>query len=315
MTLAVSVVLCTRNRAGLVGRLVGQLREQAAQAGRGWELVVVDNGSTDVTPRVLEAASGTLPMRVLRLDAPGQTRARNAGIRASRGDLLVFVDDDVRLCEAWLATWCGLASSGDAHGWFGGRVLTDWGGRQPSWIRDPDMDLIDGALVRHNQGDASKTYAAGDALPVGANCAARRSVFEQVGLFREDLGHRGELRAIGDETEWFARARAQGMLGAYVPEALAWHPALPERLSLRGLWEHGRATARGIVARDGVTHLRQARRPVSWIWRGVGQWLRGRGDRFRQCVIHAGMASVVWEARHGRAHGRSAAEPPRRDGT
>lgn len=297
--LAVSVVLCTRNRADLLRRILLQLQVQGARAAFGWELLVVDNGSTDTTRDVLARADGMLPLRALFLAQPGQTRARNEGVRQSRGGLVVFLDDDVRLGDDWLGAWARVAEEQRAAMWFGGRVLTDWPQGRPAWVRDPDMDLIDGVLVRHNLGDTPCGYSIKGPLPVGANCAVRREAMDQVGLFREDLGHQGDLRAIGDETEWFERARSHGLPGAYVPDAVAWHPAVPERLTMRGLLEHGRATARGWLGRHGRALAMSPRSMTWWLARGAWQLVRGRGDRFRQCVICAGMDEVFRNAVRG----------------
>lgn len=72
-----------------------------------WELIVVDNASSDGTGEVVRQAwptVGAAPLRVLSCPVPGASRARNTGIAAARGRVLLFVDDDIRVDSRWVAT-------------------------------------------------------------------------------------------------------------------------------------------------------------------------------------------------------------------
>jgi len=93
---AVTLQLCTFNRAHLLGRVLDGCFEQSVTP-ENFEVVVVDDGSTDATPAVIEAAKARAPvsLRVVTQANAGLARARNAGIAASRGDRLIFIDDDV----------------------------------------------------------------------------------------------------------------------------------------------------------------------------------------------------------------------------
>ena len=95
---AVSVVVPTRNRARYLRTSLGSLMRQSLD--QPFEVVVVDDASSDETPR-LAAELGVL---LVRHDSPeGPNAARNAGIRAASGELIVFVDDDVEAPDGWLA--------------------------------------------------------------------------------------------------------------------------------------------------------------------------------------------------------------------
>src|SRR2546428_3124653 len=99
MALTASVVIPSRNRRATLMALLERVGPQTAGA----EIVVVDNGSTDGTREALARLEADGRVRVVLEPTPGATRARNAGARAARGDLLAFVDDDALPADGWLA--------------------------------------------------------------------------------------------------------------------------------------------------------------------------------------------------------------------
>ena len=91
----VTVGICTRNRGPLLRTSLEQLARTAVPDDVTWEVIVVDNGSTDGTARVLEAMASQLPLRALRYDTPGKSHALNHAIQHARGDYILWTDDDV----------------------------------------------------------------------------------------------------------------------------------------------------------------------------------------------------------------------------
>jgi glycosyltransferase involved in cell wall biosynthesis len=109
MSARVSVVIATRNRARLVGRAIASVRGQTAGD---WELICVDDGSTDDTVDVIGAIAEPR-LRLLRLpDHRGASRARNAGIEAARGEHVAFLDDDNEWVPQALAALVAPAADG-----------------------------------------------------------------------------------------------------------------------------------------------------------------------------------------------------------
>src|SRR5690606_16449022 len=100
-----SVVVCTRDRAASLAVTLESIAGLRIPALVVAELVVVDNGSTDGTPAVVEAfrRRSPLPLRYVRELRPGIAPARNAGMAAARGRIVVFTDDDVTVEPDWLA--------------------------------------------------------------------------------------------------------------------------------------------------------------------------------------------------------------------
>ncbi len=94
---AVSVVIATRNYGKY---LAGAIRSVLEQTWTDLELIVIDDGSTDDTPRVVREFNGDLRMRYIRVDGLGQSRAKNLGILLSASDLIAFLDGD----DEWLPT-------------------------------------------------------------------------------------------------------------------------------------------------------------------------------------------------------------------
>jgi glycosyltransferase involved in cell wall biosynthesis len=99
----VSVIVPTYNRASLLKRLLESLREQTYPADK-FEVLVVDDGSTDETPQVMEefARSAPFAVRYFRQPRKGPAAARNLGIQQSRGEIVAFVDSDVTVAKDWL---------------------------------------------------------------------------------------------------------------------------------------------------------------------------------------------------------------------
>jgi glycosyltransferase involved in cell wall biosynthesis len=195
---AASIVVPTRDRAEYLRVSIASLLAQQADAP--FEVIVVDDGSTDDTPAVAERAGAKL----IRMTARGPNAARNAGVRAAEAELVLFVDDDIDAPPGWLAAYLdGARQHPDADA-FGGPIRARFEGRAPrSCGREPapitTLDL--GAEDR----EAEFVWS--------ANMAVRRRAFERVGVFDEDLPQ------FGEEEEWLMRLHAGGGRVVYVAEA------------------------------------------------------------------------------------------------
>jgi CTP:molybdopterin cytidylyltransferase MocA len=169
----VSVVLSTYNRAAQVGRAVDSV---LSQSGVDLELVVVDDGSTDDTPAVL-AAVADARMRCVSQRNQGLSASRNAGARQARGDWLLFLDDDDRLCEGALERLLTARTGPFCRVVVGGMRFVDGHGQM--------LEERSPASLRH--------VLAGSFL-------ISRSLFEEVGGYLEGL-------PTSHQTELFLRVR------------------------------------------------------------------------------------------------------------
>ena len=116
-----TVAICTWNRAWLLPRVLERLtRLQHTQSE--WEVVVVNNNSTDDTERVLDAFAGRLPLRRAFEARPGLSHARNTAVRWATGDYIVWTDDDALVDADWLAAYVRAAEQHPEAAVFGGPV-------------------------------------------------------------------------------------------------------------------------------------------------------------------------------------------------
>ena len=206
-----------------------------------------------------------------------------------RGDVLLFTDDDVRLEPGWLAAYQDAIRRFPDADYFGGRILPDWGQAKPRWIGDEPLPLIDGVLVWFDHGAETRPFGTTEPPPFGASFAIRRRLFDKIGLFRVDLGTGGMGLGRGEETEFLMRARDTGAQGVYVGEALCFHAYDPRRLTLAALYRYGIACGRSHNAIADRPHRGGYGAAAWFVVRGMFQMLKGRGDRFRQCIINAGI--------------------------
>ena len=173
-----SLILCTRDRRDAVRRLL----EHAAgwqDPGVEWEFLVVDNGSSDGTGAMAKAAAAELglPLRVVREERAGHTRARNAGLREAAGDLLAFTDDDVEPEPDWLEALVRAASRPDRIA-FGGRVIPRWLGPAPGWLTtEGPFRITGGAVLEYDHGDRERDCDDSMFVPVGACMFFKHSLF------------------------------------------------------------------------------------------------------------------------------------------
>ena len=143
VTIQVSVVIGTCNRAHLLKGTLEALASQVVPTCLKWEIVAVDNNSRDATAQVVAAFSKTTatPVRYVFEPEPGVSRARNRGIKEARGSIIAFTDDDVLPAPDWIAQLLAAFDRWNAHG-VGGRILPGGRLRHPSGSRAADICAI-----------------------------------------------------------------------------------------------------------------------------------------------------------------------------
>ncbi|MEP7065321.1 MAG: glycosyltransferase [Gemmatimonadota bacterium] len=225
-----SLIVCTRNRGERLDAFFGAIGRMRAHTP--WELVVVDNGSTDDTPARLRALASSVDVHVAVASEPraGLGRARNAGVRAARGTLLAFTDDDCYPAPDFVDRVVDALACSDLS-YVGGRILLYDAEDHPITIR------VDTAAIPI---PASTVVPTG--LVQGANMAFRREVLERIGGFDDALGPGTPF--CNDDVDAVARASAAGFSGSYVPEPVVHHHhGRRDPASIAALWrsyDHGR---------------------------------------------------------------------------
>jgi glycosyltransferase involved in cell wall biosynthesis len=208
--LAISLVICTRNRAIQLERCLTNLTQLACP--EKWELVIVDNGSSDNTQEVIERFRGSLTCQVTLAIEPtaGLGRARNLGWRTSCGDLISFTDDDCYPDRNFLCTVLQAFHGNPLLGFIGGQIR----------LHDPTDFRI--TIQEH---DRRKYFPPCSFIPTGwiqgANFAFRRDAIAASRGFDEMFGA-GALFACED-IDMVARLSADGWEGAYDPGPIVYH--------------------------------------------------------------------------------------------
>jgi glucosyl-dolichyl phosphate glucuronosyltransferase len=240
-----SIIIATYNRAkDLTATLASLARLDYAKP---WEVVVVDNNSTDDTRAVVERAQAAFPVPLVYgfEREQGRSAALNHGLALAHGEIVVTTDDDVRVEPDWLRQIeQGLArSSGD---YIGGRVVPLWGAPAPRWL-----PTYSGALwaVIALLDFGPEPVQFGKRVPLGVNMAFRREALDRVGGFNVRIGRKAGTLLGQEVREWCLRARDAGLRGFYVPEVVVQHVIPAERLtkSYYRRWFHWRGISRAML--------------------------------------------------------------------
>ena len=227
-----SVLICTRNRAPLLAEAIESLGLSATSIP--WELVLVDNGSTDETPETIAAAADRFPVSIRYVREPrlGKSYALNTGLHVAAGRVILFGDDDQRFAPDWIEAGARPLLEDPAVVYTGGPVLPLLGAARPPWLDLASAEMR-APLGLFDYGPESFIFEERHRIPGGGNMAIRAALTERIGGFREDLGRRGRSLLGQEQAEFFARSRAAGARGRYLPGMVVYHQVPPERLRRR----------------------------------------------------------------------------------
>ena len=227
----VAVLIATYNRARLLGDTLDVLATSRVPASLSWEVVVVDNNSTDDTKQVVLSRQSAypVPLRYVQERKQGRSAALNTAMAVTTAPLLLFTDDDVRVDPEWLAA--GTQALAGGADYVGGPVQPIWEVPPPRWLDLARSDLW-GTIAILDYGPEPFAFEERQRVPLGANMGVRRSLVECVGGFRAELGRSSGKRVLGQEVpELLARARAAGLRGRYVPAMSVQHHIPASRLT------------------------------------------------------------------------------------
>lgn len=287
-----TVLIATYKRAALLDATLRSVAGLAAP-GRTWEVVVIDNNSGDGTRPVVErhARDFPVPLRYALETRQGRSSALNAGIAIAAGTVVAMTDDDVQVEKGWLAAACeAILGSGDqAIRYAGGPVDPMWETLPPKWLDLTRSDLW-GTIAIQDHGAAPFVYETARKVPLGANMAAHRSLFDEVGGFRADLGRTTGATPLGQEVpEWLMRVRGAGYRGVYVPAMRVRHHIPAARLTRRYFrrWWYGKGMSRAALEQlHPVTELGIDLRQTPHVL-GVPRYLFGTAARDLMGWMHA----------------------------
>jgi glycosyltransferase involved in cell wall biosynthesis len=276
--LVITVLLATRNRAGILEGVLNSYTSLKTPPDS-WQVVIVDNGSTDSTPEVVRRFAGRLPVTYVVESKAGKSRAVNAGLRHVAGDLILFTDDDILPCRDWLTHYAAAAASQPDYDVFGGPVIAKWPYEPPVWavcnkeIRSWCFDHPD---PTHKTGPFTGT-------PIGGNFAVRTRAQVENGGFNLDIGPRPGAYTMGNETEFIGRLRLAGAKLWWIRDAMVEHIIREEQLNkqwmLRRAVRGGRGDYRLCLASEGPPKLIL----------GLPRWVI-RASLWQMCLVVAAWA-------------------------
>jgi glycosyltransferase involved in cell wall biosynthesis len=264
-----SIVIPTRARPEYLDVALRSVMPQATAAGA--EVIVVSDGHDPATAAVAARAGAKL-LVLERSD--GINSGRNAGARAAKGELLIFVDDDVKASPGWLAALLAGAAAHPSHDAFGGpiRPVLEGGGpracgRESAPITNLDLGVVDTDVE----------------LVWGANLGIRRRAFESFGPFDETIA------GCGDEEDWLRRYAAAGGRIRYLAAAGLDHRRTEADATVRALsraaYHRGRAARRYDLHRGAAPPIAKELRTLAGC-----AWHTAR----RRCAIGIVLGAQSW---------------------
>lgn len=252
-----SVIIPTRNRAALLYNALEAITKQTFPASR-YEVIIVDNGSTDATAEVCQHFKQRIPhLKYISAPSPGLHNGRHAGLKESIGEILVYADDDIEALPTWLE---GVAESfsDPKIGIVGGKILPKFESQPPDWVaalsKITDLGWSLGWYSILDFGDIAHEIP--HEYVWGCNFSIRKAVLNQAGGFHPDSFPQEIVKYRGDgETAVSIAVRNMGYKALYNPKASVYHVVSQKRLTQEYVYQ--RAFNQGIS--DSYSSIRSSR--------------------------------------------------------
>lgn len=260
---SISVAICTYNRADRLYLALDALRHQTLAADR-FEILVVDNASTDRTPEVCQEFASSLPhLRYVFEPVQGLSKARNTALQEVKSSYIAFLDDDAIPCPSWLASLLHTFQTVRPEPvCVGGLIRPLWELPKPDWVH-PTMESLFTIL---DGGDQPRWFRPNE-FPWGANVAYQRDAVLKIGGFHEKLGRRGKSLLSGEEYLLNATLQSQGGGFYYHPEAAIDHWIPKERIDPNWLVRRNFWQGRSVALIEHMLGKSRTRQQISSLWR------------------------------------------------
>jgi glycosyltransferase involved in cell wall biosynthesis len=190
-----------------------------------YEVLIVDNGSTDDTRQVVDAtrtSSQNVPVTYLYEPRPGVSYGRNAGVELAKAPIIAFTDDDCRPASNWVESIVRAFEQHPDVDCIGGRAVACWPEHVPGWFTPLQASPL--ALCEHGAEKVAVDATRAEICLITANLAVRRHVFEKAGGFSTHYPR-------GQDRELQLRLWRAGFRGLYVPDVVVTVDVAPERLT------------------------------------------------------------------------------------
>ena len=272
----ISAIICTHNRDNYLGAAIDSLLEQDFTD---YEVVVVDNASTDNTRQVVEERLPHSHLRYVYESTLGLSSARNRGAKETTGEIIAYLDDDAEASPQWLKELVIAYENNHKLAVAGGKVTLIWpeGIKHPKWISQE----LSGNLGYYDLGEEVVLIKDPGLTPRGLNYSLRRTFLDSIGGFDVNLGRVGKNLLSNEELYMTELALQKGWQVTYIPTALAAHNVSIERTKpgwflSRSWWQGISECYREEVA--GRTGWQQIERGTERIVRGLYKSIKHVGN-------------------------------------
>ncbi|MBD2629103.1 glycosyltransferase [Trichormus variabilis] len=299
--LQISAIICTHNRDTYLGAAIDSLLAQDFTAN--FEIVVVDNGSSDRTREVVEQRAADPRLKYIFEPILGLSVARNTGAKATSADIIAYLDDDAVASPQWLQVLYSAYENNPNIAIAGGKVTLIWPPdiEPPKWI-SPGLA---GNLGAYDLGDSIVYIEQPGSTPRGLNYSIRRSFLEDIGGFDPQLGRVGKNLLSNEELQMTEFAIERGWQVAYLPQALVAHNVAPERLKPswflnRGWWQGiSECYREQLAGKAGIGQLqRGSEKFVRGLYKSL-QYITDPAERFDKLVYAYGQIGYLNAAIQG----------------
>lgn len=223
---AISIIVCTHNRAGHLEKCIDALFTQSVDDAV-YEVLVVDNGSTDETQNICDRYTSRKNFRYIFEPILGLSQARNCGCLNAKANYVGYIDDDAIAAHHWIEKGIESFTVSPEPDWVGGSVTLQWETPPPSWL----TETYYGALGWVNWGDSPKFIDPDTEWLVGCNSFFRKQALIDVGGFDVRLGRKKNNLLSGEEVQIHHRLRALGGKFYYHPLVHVYHFASSRRIT------------------------------------------------------------------------------------
>jgi glycosyltransferase involved in cell wall biosynthesis len=221
------MIICTYNRAGYLRDTLQSLLQTNASPNQ-FEILIIDNNSTDKTPNVAQNTANQFPdfrLKYIKETKQGLSHARNCGIRKASAPVLLFLDDDITVHPDFISLWVSFFENYPEASGGGGKIRVQFDDPRPDWMSYYLLPL----LGHHDLGNSIKKYPAGK-YPFGGNMAFHRKIFDKYGGFNANLGRKASKLIASEEKEFYRRLSDSENI-YYLPNAFIYHRVNKQRLT------------------------------------------------------------------------------------
>lgn len=255
MKKGISTIICTYNRRQYIVQCLNSIAAQTLDKNL-YELIVVDNNSTDDTPQLVKkfaADNPNVPLKYVVETEQGLSAARNRGIKEAQFDIVNYTDDDAVMTPQYLETLFNYMSQHPDVMGMGGKIIAHYENKRPNWM----SYYLEGTVGATHEGEEIKQMKKGS-YPPGNNMTYRKEVFERYGYFDNSIGPNGNQLLRCDEKDIAQAIQQHKEKIVYHPQALIYHYVPDSRLTP----DYFRRQSAGL----GISESRRLRKYGIWTW-------------------------------------------------